>query len=253
MVSEQAEVLEMDEQSTVSILKEIDELNDEEGTESPDGLAPPSDIPVALTKEETTAPAADDAPAAPAIPPQVSPTSPFDQTQQVRQLQEQNARLVEQQQQGQVEAETERYRQELIGTGVPEDSAKYLADQQRQSYQTILQIQQQSQNSLLEQQGKMNAAMHYGQLHGVSPQNLMMYDSPQAMEMAAKQQQQINDLQKQVGESKKAAVPAQIMDNNQSSANGNMSEDRLLDSALSKAPMDRTEFEQAVMKRAAGL
>jgi hypothetical protein len=107
----------------------------------------------------------------------------------------------------------------------------------------------QAQNALADQQGKMNAAMHYSALHGVSPQTLMMYDSPQGMEAAAKQQKQINDLQAEVAASKRASVVSQMMDNSSSSPNMSPNSERLLDSANSKPSNEWTELEAAAVAR----
>jgi len=62
-------------------------------------------------------------------------------------------------------------------------------------YQAVLQAQAQAAQAQQYQQGKMNAAMHFAAQYGVSPQALMRFDSPDAMEAFGKQEQRIRALE----------------------------------------------------------
>lgn len=243
-----------DEQFTAGVIQEMNDLNQTDGitpVESIGEVAPTEEapsveaFPSADTSTVETPPVvqAEPLPSAVPIPGQVD---------QLAQLRLENERLQQVQTQASVDAEISRYQTELTTQGIPEDSAKYLAGQQRQNLQAMSAMQFQAQNALMEQQGKMNAAMHYSGIYGVTPQALMMYDSPQAMEAAARQQRQIDTLQTQVAESKKASVQSQVMDASRSSPNASPNENNLVDSALSKAAGDRTELESAALRRAAG-
>jgi hypothetical protein len=234
-----------DEAATASIIAELNEMN------AAEGITPIESVDVPVVEE-----------GAPAAPPVETPVAPeastvpipgqIDQLQQNQQLRVENERLQQGQTQQVVEAEIQRYQAELTTQGVPDDSAKYLADQQRQNLQAMANMQTQTQNALMEQQGKMNAAMHYAQAYGVTPQGLMAFDSPLAMEASAKQQKEINDLKVQVAGDKKAAVPPQVMDTSRSTPNTNTSETRLLDQAIETPAHLRTADQNGAMARAAG-
>jgi hypothetical protein len=101
-------------------------------------------------------------------------------------------------------------------------------------------------------QGKMNAALYYSEQHGVSAQELLQYDNPQAMELAALQKSEIKGLKDKVANLQKSGVPAQTMDSNTASPAMGTSQERLVDSALNKAPGERTQAEQEALARMAG-
>lgn len=233
-----------DEQYTASIINEMNEMNQAEGIDPIEPVGDVDDAPkIEALGTDTVAsevpPPSPEMPAAP-IPNQVG---------QLHQLQAENERLQQSQTQAAVDEEIRRYEGELTNQGLPEDSAKYLASQQRQNLQNMVAMQQQSQNALLEQEGKMNAAMIYGEKYGVPPQSLMMHATPQAMEMAANQQKQINDLRADASVSKRASVQSQVMDTARSTPNISPNEDRLLDSASMKPHSAQTEEERAAVLR----
>lgn len=233
-----------DEQYTASIINEMNEMNQAEGIDPIEPVGDVDDAPkIEALGTDTVAgevpPPSPEMPAAP-IPNQVG---------QLHQLQAENERLQQSQTQAAVDEEIRRYEGELTNQGLPEDSARYLASQQRQNLQNMVAMQQQSQNALLEQEGKMNAAMIYGEKYGVPPQSLMMHATPQAMEMAANQQKQINDLRADASVSKRASVQSQVMDTARSTPNVSPNEDRLLDSASMKPHSAQTEEERAAVLR----
>lgn len=235
-----------DEQFTADIIQEMNELNSGEGIDPVEVETPIAQMPPV---EEDERPPTEEVPQVTPIVPETPAAQVPIQSARVRQIELENEQLRQQQIQNAVDAEVQRYQTDLTAQGVPEDSARYIADQQRQSLQNVASIQMQAQNALADQQGKMNAAMHYSALHGVSPQALMMYDSPQGMEAAAKQQKQINDLQAEVAASKRASVVSQMMDNSSSSPNMSPNSERLLDSANSKPSNEWTELEAAAVAR----
>lgn len=233
-----------DEQYTASIINEMNEMNQAEGI---DPIEPVGDVDDAPKIEAlgTDTVAGEVPPPSPEM-----PTAPIpNQVGQLHQLQAENERLQQSQIQAAVDEEIRRYEGELTNQGLPEDSARYLASQQRQNLQNMVAMQQQSQNALLEQEGKMNAAMIYGEKYGVPPQSLMMHATPQAMEMAANQQKQINDLRADASVSKRASVQSQVMDTARSTPNVSPNEDRLLDSASMKPHSAQTEEERAAVLR----
>jgi len=76
-----------------------------------------------------------------------------------------------------------------------------------------------------------------------------VHATPQAMEMAANQQKQINDLRADASASKRASVQSQVMDTARSTPNASPNEDRLLDSASMKPYSAQTEEERAAVLR----
>ena len=233
-----------DEQYTASIINEMNEMNQAEGIDPIEPVGDVDDVP--RIEAQGTDTVAGEVPA----PSPEMPAAPMpNQVGQLHQLQAENERLQQAQTQAAVDEEIRRYEGELTNQGLPEDSARYLASQQRQNLQNMIAMQQQSQNALLEQEGKMNAAMIYGEKYGVPPQSLMMHTTPQAMEMAANQQKQINDLRADAAVSKRASVQSQVMDTARSTPNVSPNEDRLLDSASMKPHSAQTEEERAAVLR----
>jgi len=241
-----------DEQYTASIINEMNEMNQAEGIDPIEPVGDVDDVPK-IEAQGTDATVATEERAAVGEVPAPSPEMPAapmpNQVGQLHQLQAENERLQQAQTQAAVDEEIRRYEGELTNQGLPEDSARYLAGQQRQNLQNMVAMQQQSQNALLEQEGKMNAAMFYGEKYGVPPRSLMVHATPQAMEMAANQQKQINDLRADASASKRASVQSQVMDTARSTPNASPNEDRLLDSASMKPYSAQTEEERAAVLR----
>mgnify|MGYP003140383127 FL=1 len=233
-----------DEQYTASIINEMNEMNQAEGVDPIEPVGDVDDVP-GIEAQGTDTVAGEVPPPSPEMPAAPMPN----QVGQLHQLQAENERLQQSQTQAAVDEEIRRYEGELTNQGLPEDSDRYLASQQRQNLQNMVAMQQQSQNALLEQEGKMNAAMIYGEKYGVPPQSLMMHATPQAMEMAANQQKQINDLRADAAVSKRASVQSQVMDTARSTPNVSPNEDRLLDSASMKPHSAQTEEERAAVLR----
>jgi len=112
------------------------------------------------------------------------------------------------------------YRQQLENQGIPQDQADYMS-RERQSYRLReVELQRQAQSQSEHLQGKMNAALYYAARHpGADPKMLFQYDSPQAMEAAARSATEISSLKKEIAGLKRAQVPAgQTFDNSQPSA-----------------------------------
>ena len=212
------------------------------------------------TAEETPAPVEEpvgEIPAQPVppIPPQAAPPLPSE----VETLRQQNEIYAQQLQQAELqrqsqllEAQTSQMATELQNQGLMPNEAAQIAQQQTMYRQQAMQAQQQAKAYAEYQQGKMNAAFHYGQQHNVSPQQLMQYDTPQAMEQAAQSQSQISSLQQQVAKLTRSQVPPQYMDNNQTTPTQGSSHDRLIDSALNKPANQWTQAEAQAMREISG-
>lgn len=174
-------------------------------------------------------------------------------------LRQQNAAYQQQLQQAAIEQQRQLLEQEvatqasqLEAQGVDPETASQIANQQRQIREQALGAQYQLASQQAYMQGKMNAALHYAGKHSVSAQDLMQYETPQAMEAAAMGQVRVNELEKQVADLRKSGVPAQVMDSNQAAAVPGSSEQKLVDSAINKHWSERTEAEQAAFQRVGG-
>tara|TARA_R100000008_G_C3579877_1_gene167743 strand:+ start:1166 stop:1960 length:795 start_codon:yes stop_codon:yes gene_type:complete len=128
-----------------------------------------------------------------------------------------------------IETEARKYNQALIDQGMDELQAQQLTEQLKTSRQKEVQHSQNIQNLDAYYQGKMNAAMEIGEKHGVSPKQLMNYNTPEEMEKHASSQSKVAKLEAEVARLKKEQVPPQQMDTSQAPAEASSSEDRLLD------------------------
>ena len=256
------------------ILREINQLDAEDAVNNP-LIAEASELPAVETPPETPTevPASPpvearpelqkylerDGAAAPtpAPPPAPDPTAPpqFDaawyQQQAAAQAQE-NARLQAEAQRAQLEAQTREYENMLVNQGLNAESAASLAQRNRDQQQQIYQAQQGAQAQAQYYEGKMNAAMHYGEQHGVSPRDLMQYETPQAMEAAAKSQAQIKALEKQVTQLTQSKTPRQELDNNRTTVTSGLTDESLVDSAMNKPNSEWSDAERAAMRNIAG-
>ena len=141
---------------------------------------------------------------------------------------------------------------DLQNQGLMPAEAAQIAQQQTHYRQQAMQAQQQAQQYAEFQQGKMNAAFYYGQLHNVSPQELMQYNTPQEMERSAKSHTEIAALKAEVASMKRGQVAPQSMDNNQTSPVQGNSQDRLVDSALGKPASQWSPAESEAMRTISG-
>jgi len=220
-----------------------------------DAVDPSTETPSAETPPPATTlepPPIEPAPVVPETPAPIVPNE-VDALRQQNQAYEQ--RLQQQAleaQRLQLEQEAQQMAAQLQDQGVMPERAAQIANDQRQLREQSMQAQGQLQAQHAYMEGKMNAALHYAQAHNVDPQTLMQFDTPQAMETHAKQQARITTLEQQVSQQTKAQVPAQAFDTGQVGVTGGTSETRLVDSALNKAPGERTEAESAALRRMAG-
>lgn len=232
------------------LIAEANELNEAEApTEAPP--APPTEVPApqVAPATEATVPAPTPIPAAPAAPRQ------FDAAwyqQQAAATAQENARLQIEAQRAHLESQSREYENMLVNQGLNTESAAALAQQNREQQVQVYQAQQSAQAQSQYYEGKMNAAMHYAAQHSVSPRDLMQYDSPVAMEAAAKSQSQITALQKQVTQLTQSGTPAQQLDNNRTSVTSGLTDESLVDSAMNKANSEWSDAERQAMRNIAG-
>jgi hypothetical protein len=216
--------------------------------ETPSTESEPAETPIAAELPPTTEPT----PVAPPVTPPVVPN-------ELDQLRQQNAAYEARFQAAAVkerhillEQETAQLAAQIEAQGVAPETAAQLANQQRQVREEALGAQAQLQGQQAYMQGKMNAALHYGEKHGISAQELMQFESPQAMEMHALGQKKVSALEQEVAALKKSGVPAQTYDGNQASPVAGSTEIRLVESALGKHASERTKPESEALARAAG-
>ena len=121
------------------------------------------------------------------------------------------------------------YQNQMVERGVPEDIAQTLSQQQAQMQAQSIDLQTQAQQALANEQGRYRAALHYGKQYGIEPDALIMYDSPQAMETAAKQSSEISTLKKELQDMKQQQVPVTEVEPSAGPVAGNSNIIRLRD------------------------
>ena len=218
---------------------------------------PPTEVddePLAPVAEEEPQLPFPETPVAPA-PVEPAPVVPneLDILRQQNEAYQQQLQQAELQRQSQLlEQQTAQMATDLQNQGLMPAEAAQIAQQQTHYRQQAMQAQQQAQQYAEFQQGKMNAAFYYGQLHNVSPQELMQYNTPQEMERAAKSHTEIAALKAEVASMKRGQVAPQSMDNNQTSPVQGNSQERLVDSALGKPASQWSPAESEAMRTISG-
>lgn len=223
------------------IIQEIEVLDQAEAERAE---APP--VPV---EEVVPAPEIPTEPVPPAEPPQV-PGLDVNALRQQLQRQEMQLRQYEfQERELALDREVLQYQGQLEAQGLMEEQAKPVAQQYKQFRQRELQIQQAAQNRELNNLGKFYAALHYGQVHAIDPRELMQYDSPQAMESAAKAQAKLKSLETQIQKLTQQQVPPSTYETGQPAPSGARS---VLTWLTAYNDGDRSPQAIAAAKRAAG-
>lgn len=181
----------------------------------------PEDQPEAIAEVAPTeeAPSAEAAPeAAPEVPtpPQIPIPSEADALrQQLRQQGEQIAAYQGQQREAAIQAESQRYQQQLVAGGVEPEQAQELLQPFQDAQQRAFDLQKQTEDQRLYYEGKMNATLFYSQQYGVPAKDLARYESVETMEQAAKDAARMAQLEKEITSLKKAEAPAQTFESGQ--------------------------------------
>lgn len=188
--------------------------------------------------------------------PPIQPAPAPDELQALRQyndaLTQQNAKFQQIQVEGLIEQQAQQIHQQYVGQGLPE-MGQQAAQQHRQTQRQVLQIQQQAKGQAEHMEGKMNAALHYAELHGVSAKDLMRYETPEAMDAFGRQNKDTRRMQARIAELEKAqGPPPQTFDVGTATPSAGSSLDRLVDSANGKAPSQRTQAERDAMAKMMG-
>ena len=189
------------------------------------------DEPLIATEEQVDAPEEQVEEASPETPPE----APVDNQATVQQLRSQLSQYQAQNAQTQAESllkqitdEANQKAQQLEEEGIPSDRATSIAREIMESRQRELATEVQSQQQALLMQGKMNAAVHYGNMYGVSPGELVRFNSPQEMEDFARGGSEITQLKREVDNLKKGRVPSQTFDSGQGGSSGTEDDDRFM-------------------------
>ena len=219
-----------------AIVAEIEALDQAEGE------PPETAVPVAEVAPSPEAP--------PVAPPQVPGVDVNVLRQQLQQYEQQLRRYEFQEREQSLDRETLQYQAQLEAQGLMEEQAKPIAQQYKQFRQRELQLQQAAQNRELQNLGKFYASLHYGQAHQVDPRELMQYDSPQAMESAAKTRAEIRGLKMQVQKLTQQQVPPSTYETGQRATVGERTETALL---IAYNNGDRSPQALAAARKAAGL
>ena len=227
---------------------------DEPTTEDTDTAEQAESSPTATTESEAISPASDSDIPVPAVdtPPAVNPD--MDNLQQrMREIEQQNLEYRQMQQQTQLQAQTDQYRQQLEQAGYLPDQASQISQNWAAEQSRVVQMQQQSDQQLRFIQGQANAAEHFANQYGLQMSDLAQlrqYQDPQSMEEAAKRIKSDRDKDAEIAELRAKLVPSQTFDDSQSTPAASTDEDRWLERY---AQGDRSAQASAAARRAAGL
>jgi len=227
---------------------------DEPTTEDTDTAEQAESSPTATTESEAISPASDSDTPVPAVdtPPAVNPD--MDNLQQrMREIEQQNLEYRQMQQQTQLQAQTDQYRQQLEQAGYLPDQASQISQNWAAEQSRVVQMQQQSDQQLRFIQGQANAAEHFANQYGLQMSDLAQlrqYQDPQSMEEAAKRIQSDRNKDAEIAELRAKLVPSQTFDDSQSTPAASTDEDRWLERY---SQGDRSAQANAAARRAAGL
>lgn len=144
------------------------------------------------------------------------PSGEQQQRQRVAQLEQENQQLQSLQAEAMVETQRAQYQQNLEQAGHGADSAQVIADNWAQAQKSVVQYKQQIDSQAQESQAKVQAAQMIATQHKVDAQALMVYNTPDAMQSAAKQMSENTSLRSRIEALEKKQVPAQSYDAGQS-------------------------------------
>ena len=185
------------------------------------------------------------------------PTMPQDDGKttedRLRELETKNAEYEQQQQQSQLQAQASQYAQQLERQGYLPDQANQIATNWMAQQSRETQLAQQQQDQIRYIQGQAAAAEHFATKYDLKLSDLAelkKYDSPPAMEEAARRIKDIRAKDARIAELEAKLVPPQEFDSSQSTPGASNSEDSWLDKYNSG---DRSPNALAAARRAAGL
>lgn len=225
------------------IIGEIDSLNNaSDNTVQPVAEAPVSTE--ATPVEEVTPP-----PPEPPVPQQVPGTS----REEIQRLQQQAAEYEQIRTKATLQRETNRYQQQLESQGYDTEQAQQAAQQYTSS--------KQAQNDLIKQadqygqhlMGKMAASEHFAQKYKLGMNDLAVLrqsETPEAMEIVAKDLANRRAMEDELSKLRQAQVPTQRFDNSQGSPDVASNDSNWLDRYNAG---DRSSSAQSAARRAAGL
>ena len=150
---------------------------------------------------------------------------------QVKVQEERLQHYQELEQRAQMRRQVDELQQHYQTQGYDAEQATQLAQGQMRQYQERNQIQQQAENQRLFYEGRRNAAMHYTKEFSLGIDDMIkleQFNTPQEMELEAKNIAEIRDLKNRLAKYEQAEAPPQSFDNNQPSPSASASEERLI-------------------------
>lgn len=246
------------------MLAEIAKLNaaeseDGEGAETPVQAAPT--VPATPTAPAPAAQPTAQAPVAPVAP--VAPAAPDlaaqQETERLRQqVAEYQRKVQEQEDEHALQTNVQQYKSYLENTlGLEANQAAAIAAQRGEDLKRQYELQRQGERQVAEAQAKVTVASRMAEQYKVPIQALLAYNSPQAMEQAAKGMQaqstqaaEMKRMQDEINALKKQTIPAQNFDNNRAAPIAGTDDNSLVDRYNSG---ERTPEVVAAMKRLTGI
>lgn len=130
-----------------------------------------------------------------------------------------------------------------VAQGYGDEQAAHMAKNdssaQRQSYTSYVQQQQQHTQDMAFREGQYKASLHYAKQYGVDAQDLLKYQTPEAMEDAAKTQSRIKELEDFKAKTEQSSVPSQRLDSPSQVSSGELSGEAL-ENAIGRGEVELT-------------
>ena len=198
--------------------------------------------------------ASPETPAVPETPPAQGVESLQQMEQRLRQMEQQNAQYMRDQEKLQVQAQSEQMKQHLVDQqGYQPEQAQQIAQDWVNRQDEMSNLRQQMQQQWEFVKGQTNAAEQFADKHKLQRSDLAelrKYNTPQEMESVAKRIKSDRDKDAEIARLRAQLVPNQTFDDSQSTPTPPNNEEGLLDRYNQG---DRSEQAQAAARRAAGL
>lgn len=195
--------------------------------EAPAAEAAPAETPIATSTEATPTPAVPVAPGAP---------TPVSDSQQARitQLEAENQRFQQVQLEAQIDQARLQQQSTLEQQGHLPESAALIAQSQADAQKSVIQYKQQLDSQYAEQGAKLKAAAMIAKQFGVEADALMPFSTPEAMQAAARDKQELAGMRTRLSKLEQGQVPSQKFQSPSPSAAASSREKKMADYASGK-------------------
>lgn len=219
------------------IIAEAKQMN-QEGDDA-DILRDIAELDKAEEGEPPAPPVAEAPPPGPVVPtppvPPVQPRQPSAEDvlrQRLQQLEAERWESQRKEQEAQLEQQIQVQRRQWEEQGMQPEHAQMMAQRELDFRRRESEIARQAETYVLNLQGKQNAAQYFGRQYRIPAEQLLIYNTPEQMEAAARQMSQMAVQQREIAQLKKQRVPVQTFEAGTPSGRIAATRDDLLDRYL---------------------